>query len=167
MTNEDRLGEFCKFYWLDGVTDLDQPDATLLFGFEGWMELCVTNLAMPVTRSLKSLKDRCGYRTDGHNYEVFVPGRREVSVEFELYQLRIPGNVLKQWHEASDMGKIISALILNDDRTDPSCFGWVGNFLVEDDGREEPQSGGITVSYVLRPAAEVPSYPPLRRIYAF
>lgn len=161
--NPDKMGELSKFYWQipagDQGLDLSQTDAALLSD-ANWGEFCIRNLSKSATKDMREIMDRCN-----PTLKTYSPGRGDKSLSFELNQFRWDLTDLKTYHAAIENGDVFSVLALNDDKDETEAWGWIGNYVIEEFGGEEPEDGLNTESYSLKPAARSLSNPAVRWIY--
>ena len=160
MPNPDRLSEFAKLYYQIGDYDVTQDDATILAD-SGWKEMCIMSLSPSSNINSYDVKDRCVGQITGK-----TPGREDFSFDISMYMFRQDQfDTLKAWQQAMDNRDIIAFLALNDERTDPNVWGFVGNFLRIDESEDQPEEGLIQVTYSFGPAARSQYSPLKRRIY--
>ena len=157
--NPDKIGEFQAFYYLANTdTDLTQSDTTIL-GL-AWKYLCIVSLDVTNTFAEHVFNDTCS-----PDIETVAPGRRQVSLAFELNKLRHSDADIQAWHTAVDSRQIMSVLALTATLDDADAYGWVGNVITTQADETNPQEGPMTESYTWRPAARSTSDPVIRRIY--
>ena len=159
MPNPDRIGEFSKFYYRIADTDLTQPDPAIL-ALGDYVQLCLQSFDVEQSFEEHTFNDQCSA-----DVETVAPGRKTVSLSFELYQLRHQLADIRPFYDAVDSRTLICMLALTSEIDDPETFGFVGNMIYTNSGVNSPQSGPINESYTLRPAARSQSQPPYRRIY--
>ena len=158
--NPDKLGEFSKFYYQITNYDLSDSDANILTVDASWNEFCIKNLSKTATKEMREVMDRCN-----PDLKTYSPGRGDKGLSFELNQFRWDLADLKAFHIAVENGDIIAVLALNDEKDQTDVWGWVGNWVIEESGGEEPEDGHNTESYTLKPAANSMVNPAVRWIY--
>lgn len=159
MSNPDHRGEFSKLYYQVGDYDVTQDDADILAD-SNWIELCVVDVNVAKSRATNATNDRCSATLVG-----YTGGKRDVSVSINLNELRHDVDTIRDWHEAMDGTSNIALLILNDERTETAAWGWVGNFISEQNDETQPQEGDNAESVTFKPAAKSAYLPLVKRIY--
>ena len=157
-TNPDRLGEYSKFYYIKGDTNIIDGDAAVLG--QAWNYLCVVDVSMTRARTLREVVDRCV----GDDKE-YTGGKRDTGVAVNINELRLTAAMIREWHEISDTSSIIAILILNSDITDPLAWGMAMNALVEQDDDNQPSEGNNVNSLSFKPAARSIYTPKVVRVY--
>ncbi len=165
MANPGHLGEYSKLYYQAADVDITATgvgavtDAALLSD-ASWVELCVVDVGITRARTLREVVDRCV----GDDKE-YTGGKRDTGITVNLNELRLTDAMVKAWQALSDESGIVSLLVLNDDRTETSAWGLVGNFLIEQDDDTQPSEGNNTNALTFKPAARSAYTPKVRRVY--
>ena len=157
--NPDKLGELSKFYWDVQNYDHSVADSVVL-AETFWTPFCIKNLSRTATKEMREVMDRCN-----PSLKTYSPGRGDKGLSFELNQFRWDLADLKTYHAAIEAGSVIAVLALNDDLAQTEAWGWVGNWVIEESGAEEPEDGHNTESYTLKPAAVSVVNPAVRWVY--
>lgn len=159
MPNPNKLGESSALYYQLADFDTTQADAAILAD-AGWSDLCVVDVSISRSRDVQEIIDRCV----GEDKE-YVPGKRDTSISINLNELRLTDAMIRSWHTLADTSGIIALLVLDDERTEGSARGLVGNFIVETDEQTQPSAGSITQALTFRPAAVSTFTPKVDRVY--
>ena len=161
-SNPDHLGEYSKLYYQETDFDLTDADAVVLAD-AGWIYLCVVDVAVTRARTLREVVDRCV----GDDKE-YTGGKRDTGVSINTNELRLTPDMIRAWQALSDNSDIVALLVLNGDRLDANStetYGFVGNFLIEQDDDNQPSEGNNVNSLSFKPAARSAYDPKVRRIY--
>lgn len=158
-TNPFKIGEFQKFYYQAGDFDTTQTE-DLILADANWLELCIVNLDIGQTFTEHIFNDTCNA-----DVETVAPGRRQITLSFDLNLLRIDIADIRAWQAAIAGRDIVGVLALTGDRTDPDEFGFVGNFVYTGADETRPVEGAIVDSYTLRPSAKSAFDPIYKEVY--
>lgn len=164
-SNSDFLGEYSKLYYqaIDfDITDPTVTDAAILADL-GWTYVCAVDVSVTRARTLREVVDRCV----GEEKE-YSGGKRDTSITINMNELRYDSTTIANWHALSDNTSIVALLVLNGDRLDANStetWGFVGNFIIEQDDDSQPSEGNNTNTLTYKPAAGSAYTPIVRRVY--
>lgn len=159
MPNPDKIGEFSKFYYQLIDYDTTQDEATILAD-TNWIEFCIKNLDISKQFQEHTFNDRCN-----PDIESVAPGRAQVSLSFELNELRHNVADVRAFKAAVDDREQFAILALNDERTEVEAVGIVGNFVITQFDETQPEEGANTESYTAKPAARSAFSPLVKRVH--